>query len=146
MRSWLISCSVNERLATGTLSTNSSGISSPSPAEISQPFWRYSSQSIFSSGSSGLVLVFGFSSLLGFRFLAFLLLFLRLDEFVLFVEQRILHDLLLEHLLELDGGHLQQLERLLELRRHDELLPLPQVQSDFHFHANHLASRCADPA
>jgi len=40
-------------------------------------------------------------------------------------EQRILEQLLLDDVLELERGELQQLDRLLQERRHDDALALP---------------------
>jgi hypothetical protein len=59
---------------------------------------------------------------------------LALGELVDLLEQRVLHDLLLEDLLQLEGGNLKQLERLLEALRHDERRLLRQVQRVFHLH------------
>ena len=44
-----------------------------------------------------------------------------------FLEQRVLQHFLLEHLLEFERGHLEQLQRLLQLRCHDQLLALPEM-------------------
>ena len=44
-------------------------------------------------------------------------------------QQRVLLQLLIDEFPDLEIGQLQQLDRLLKLRRHDERLRLPQVQS-----------------
>ena len=59
---------------------------------------------------------------------------LLIGDLVHLFEQRVLQHLLLEDLLQLERRHLQQLERLLQPRRHDELLRLGQVQRMLHFH------------
>ena len=43
-----------------------------------------------------------------------------LGQLVDLLEQGVLHDLLLEDLLQLERRHLEQLERLLQPRRHDQ--------------------------
>ena len=49
-------------------------------------------------------------------------------------EQRVLHDLLLQDRLQLEGRHLEQLERLLQALRHDQRRPLRQAERVSHLH------------
>ena len=52
----------------------------------------------------------------------------RVDLVVHFLEERVRFEGLANFLLELDGGQLQQPDRLLELRRDGEVLTQPQVK------------------
>jgi hypothetical protein len=49
-------------------------------------------------------------------------------------EDRVLEHLLVDHIHELHPGQLKQLDRLLELRRHDELLTQSQLLAHLHAH------------
>jgi hypothetical protein len=57
-----------------------------------------------------------------------------LDRVVHFLEQRVLHQFLLEDLLQLERRHLQELERLLQARRHDQLGGEPLRETLLHLH------------
>jgi hypothetical protein len=65
-------------------------------------------------------------------------LFLRCDGFILFrlfrqlVEERILHQMLRQTLLEFQARQLQQLDRLLQLRRHDQFLTETEIETKLH--------------
>jgi hypothetical protein len=62
-----------------------------------------------------------------------LLALLRRDLEVVF-EDRVLEHLLVDHVHELHARELEQLDRLLELRRHDELLAQAQLLAHLHAH------------
>src|SRR5204863_8924643 len=51
---------------------------------------------------------------------------------VLALERRVLHQHALDFLVELDGGELQQLDRLLQLRREREVLREAELQGRLH--------------
>ena len=50
-----------------------------------------------------------------------------------FLEQRIVHQMLGETLLQFETRELQQLDRLLQLRRHDQFLAEPKIEAKFHW-------------
>ena len=55
-----------------------------------------------------------------------------------FLEERILEELLLHDFLQLEGGQLQQLDGLLQQRRHDDSLALSEGEARFHCHGSSL--------
>ncbi len=70
---------------------------------------------------------------------------LRLDLFLVLLEDRVLDQFLGEDFLELQPRHLQQLDRLLQRRRHDQPLRQPEVEFLFEGHERHRLSGAGNP-
>ena len=64
--------------------------------------------------------------------------FLERDRLGVLLEHRVLLELLMHHVDELEAGQLQQLDRLLELWRHHQLLRQLQLLPEFH--SDHYAT------